>query len=125
MQQRLTGKRILIVEDEYLIAADLADGIEAAGAEVIGPLGTVPQALSELADETHPAPHAASLDVNLRGVEVFPVADALRARGVPFVFCTGYDLGNIPARYSDVPRFEKPVDMTLLIGKLCERMRSD
>ena len=105
----LRGRRVLVVEDEYLLADDLREALEAAGAEVVGPVGTVTEALDLLA--RGPAPDAALLDVNLQGEMVYPVADALRARGLPFVFTTGYDAQAIPQAYADVPRAEKPVEL--------------
>jgi CheY-like chemotaxis protein len=90
----VSGRRILIVEDEYIIAADLAQLLEGLGVTVIGPVGSVADALALLAGE--PAIDAAVLDVTLGTEKIFPVADALRARGVPFVFATGYDAWIIP-----------------------------
>ncbi|WP_363352448.1 response regulator [Methylocystis echinoides] len=104
----VSGRRILIVEDEYIIAADLAQLLEGLGVTVIGPVGSVADALALLAGE--PAIDAAVLDVTLGTEKIFPVADALRARGVPFVFATGYDAWIIPPAYADAPRFKKPVD---------------
>jgi CheY-like chemotaxis protein len=104
----LSGRRIFIVEDEYIIAADLAQLLEGLGVTVIGPAGSVADALALLAGE--PAIDAAVLDVTLGTEKIFPVADALRARGVPFVFATGYDAWIIPHAYADAPRFKKPVD---------------
>lgn len=104
----LRGRRVLVVEDEYLIASDLAMLLQDLGATVIGPVGSVTEALALLADE--PALDAAILDINLRTEKVFPVADALRKRGVPFVFATGYDHWVVPDDYAGAPRFEKPVD---------------
>jgi DNA-binding NtrC family response regulator len=107
----LRGQRILIVEDEYMIAADLAQWFEEAGAEVIGPAGSVKSALTLLTGNGFKL-DAAVLDVNLHDEQVFAVADALSAAKVPFVFATGYDSHVIPASYAAVPRCEKPVDMT-------------
>lgn len=104
----LSGRRVLVVEDEYFVADDVARRLEARGAEVIGPVGDVDDAL-DLIDDTERL-HAAVLDLNLKGEMAFPVADALIERGVPFVFATGYDQGAIPERYSKFARCEKPID---------------
>ncbi len=60
----------------------------------------------------------AVLDINLEGEKVFPVADALEARSVPFLFATGYDAGGVPDRFLDVPRWEKPFDPHALVRML-------
>jgi len=112
----LRGRSILIVEDEYMIATDTAQSVEQLGAAVIGPVGSVAEALALAASA--PTIDAAVLDVNLRGEKVFPVADALRARGVPFVLATGYDEWVIPAEYAGTPRCEKPVDAHILVRLL-------
>ncbi len=103
------GRRILVVEDEYVLAQDLRLELEDAGAEVLGPAPSVAEALALLAREA--PPDAAILDVNLGGELVFPVAEALRERGVPFMFATGYDRSSLPPAYADVPRCEKPFDV--------------
>jgi DNA-binding LytR/AlgR family response regulator len=105
----LKGRRLLIVEDEYMIASDLTEFFEHAGAEVIGPVGSVKDALALIAREGERL-DGALLDVNLRNDKVYPVADALFAAGVPFVFATGYDAHAVPEAYADVPRCDKPVD---------------
>jgi CheY-like chemotaxis protein len=103
----LSGRRVLVVEDEFFLADDMAHALRALGAEVSGPVPTSDQALALLAAEPI---DAAVLDMNLKGRMVFPVADALRERGIPFVFATGYDQSAVPAAYQDVPRWEKPFD---------------
>lgn len=108
----LKGRTVLVVEDDYMIAADLACSLEEAGATVVGPMASVPEALALLA--TEPRIDAAVLDVNLGSEKVFPVADVLRERGVPFVFATGYDRWIIPETYAGVRRFEKPADIRAL-----------
>lgn len=105
--QDLHGRRILVVEDEYLIADDLQTALEAVGAEVLGPAPSIEDAQSLIASA--PAIDAALLDVNVRGEQIFAVADRLAERGVPFVFATGYDQASIPERYSGRPCLEKPI----------------
>jgi DNA-binding response OmpR family regulator len=105
-EQNLRGTRILIVEDEYFLADDLCRTLTDAGAEVIGPFANVEDATTMIAGGT--PIDAAVLDVNLRGDMVFPVADALRERGVPFAFATGYDQEALPDRFVGAPRVEKP-----------------
>jgi CheY-like chemotaxis protein len=85
---RLTGRRILIVEDEALLALDLQFACEDEGAQVIGPAMSLEQAQARL--ECGTAIDGAILDVNICGRDIYPVAAALRARGVPFVFHTGH-----------------------------------
>jgi DNA-binding response OmpR family regulator len=112
----------LVVEDDYLIAADLAEHLAEFGVEVIGPVCSVEAALN-LVNTLSVELDGASLDVNLRGERVYPVADALRARHVPFVFSTGYDAGVVPPPYRDIPRCAKPVDMKILALTLVEHVR--
>src|SRR5262245_1896498 len=104
----LVGRRILVVEDEYFQADDMARLLRGLGAEVIGPVGEVQDAL-ELLDGGKPV-DMALLDINLKGEMVYPAADELRSRSIPFIFTSGYDRGPIPERYRDVPLLEKPID---------------
>lgn len=106
-------QRVLIVEDEYLVAMDEAGAFESAGIVVVGPVASVHEALDVLA--TGEQIDAAVLDVNLGDETVFPVCDALTSRGVRFVFVTGYGPDDIPAAYRHVERLEKPVDPAQLI----------
>lgn len=106
-ERALEGMRILVVEDEYLLADDLRDALTEAGAEVLGPVPSIDDAQALIVSE--PEIDAAVLDINLRGEMVFPVADALRARGVPFTFATGYDEWALPERFAGAPRVEKPL----------------
>ncbi len=101
----LAYRRVLIVEDEYLLADDMAQALRKFGADVVGPVPSTDKALALLAEEPV---DAAVLDINLKGQMVFPVADALRDQGIPFVFATGYDEAAVPETYKDVPRWEKP-----------------
>ena len=102
----LAHKRVLVVEDDYLVAMDIARSLERAGAEVIGPAPAVEAALDAV---ERTALDGAILDMNLGGEMAFPVADALMARGVPFIFATGYDAQVIPLRFTHVKRCEKPM----------------
>jgi DNA-binding response OmpR family regulator len=106
-ESNLLGCRVLVVEDEYLLADDLREALAEAGAEVLGPVGSVEDAIALIAGE--PSIDAAVLDINLRGDMIFPVADALRERAVPFAFATGYDREAIPERFADAPCIEKPL----------------
>ena len=110
----LRGRRLLVVEDEYLVATDLTQFLTALGAEVIGPAGSVGTAL-DLVRRFGEGLNGAVLDVNLGGRFVFPVAEALAARGIPFVFTTGYGEAALSSQFSGVPRCEKPVDRAKLV----------
>jgi CheY-like chemotaxis protein len=114
----LQGRRLLIVEDEYLIAADLAGTLVNGGAEVIGPVGSVADALALISAD---APDGAILDINLGEERAYSIADELRERGVPFVFATGYEAWVIPEAYRDIPRCEKPIDTRVLARLLTRR----
>lgn len=105
--QLLDGCRIVVVEDEYLIANDIANALEEAGATVLGPVPSAEAAASLIADE--PRIDGALLDINLGGSMVFDIADTLVSRAIPFAFVTGYDRWAIPERFADAPRLEKPV----------------
>ncbi|NEW87477.1 response regulator [Rhodopseudomonas sp. WA056] len=112
----LSGRRFLLVEDEYFIADDMARKFEESGADVVGPFSRVDDALAALASSAHC--DAAVLDINLQGEMVFPLADELIARGIRFVFTTGYDHHTIPARFEHIVRFEKPAEPEAVITAL-------
>ena len=114
----IAGRRLLVVEDDYLIAWDLASWLEGNGADVLGPAASVDDALMLLT--TNSLPDAAVLDISLGDERVFPVADALQAAQVPFVFLTGYDAGEVPDFYCSAPRCSKPVDRPSLLRLLAE-----
>ena len=114
MTEGLTGKRILIVEDEYFIAADLKRALAEAGAIVVGPAGTLASAQALVDDDID----LALLDVNLDGEHSYPLANRLHERAVPFAFLTGYDRWALPPAYRDVPRLDKPFDLPQLIRQL-------
>ncbi|WP_142847104.1 response regulator [Telmatospirillum sp. J64-1] len=97
--------RIMIVEDEAIVAMLLLDTLEEEGYSVLGPFASVAQASASLGKET---PEAAVLDVNLGDEKVYPVADLLAQRNIPFMFITGYGLSGIDPAYRHVPVVQKP-----------------
>ena len=120
-EQTLQGCRILIVEDEYMLADELRTELSDAGAIVVGPAGTLEEAIVLIRSEQRI--DRTILDVNPRGEMPFPAADLLRERGVPFVFTTGYDDSVIPSRFEDVIRCEKPINIkriTQAIGRVID-----
>ena len=101
--------RILLVEDEPLIAMMLEDYLDIMGKQVAGTADSVADALAAI--DNH-APEAAILDLNLRGGEKStPVAEALAARGIPFIFATGGGDDGVDPRFRDRPRLSKPFTM--------------
>lgn len=107
---------ILVVEDEYLLADELALELEDAGATVMGPAASVARALALL--DTHALPDGAILDVNLGGEQAFPVADVLMTHGIPLVFTTGYDAAAMPERFAGITRCEKPINIARITAAL-------
>lgn len=103
----LKDRRILVVEDNTWIGSELVFALEEAGAQPVGPVASVQEAIGLIA--SLPDLGGAALDVNLAGELVFPVAYDLARRSVPFVFLTGYDRSLVAVRFTDVPAFEKPV----------------
>lgn len=106
MTRGLADKRVLIVEDEFVVALNVATEVAARGGVVIGPVATVEGALEAIKNTDV---DGAILNFNLRGRVSFPVADALADRHVPFVFATGYEIPHdVPARHMRAAQFEKP-----------------
>lgn len=101
------GLSILVVDDETLIVMLLEDMLADLGCTVAGSAGSVAQSLA-IIDRSEPTIDGAFLDINLRGELVYPVADALKARGVPFVFVTGNAVQGIDPDYAGVPALSKP-----------------
>jgi CheY-like chemotaxis protein len=105
MNTELDGRRILVVEDDYLVASLIQDVLESAGCVVSGPIPRLPQAVDAAKAE---ACDAAVLDVNLGGTRVFPVAEVLTQRHIPFVFVTGYGANALPDEHHGRPMIRKP-----------------
>lgn len=112
----LLGWRILVVEDEVLLAMLVEDTLTNAGAVVLGPATTVEAALALVgAADREGGLNAAVLDLNLGGDNVLPVCKALEAIGVPYIFATGYAENNQPWRQAPVPTLVKPYDPQELV----------
>lgn len=110
--------RLLVVEDEALVCMLIEDILRDQNHDVVGRASTARQALTII--EREPL-DGALLDVNLGGGErSFSVADALREKGIPFVFITGYGRSGIDARFTDVPVLQKPLDVRML-ARVIER----
>ena len=106
-QALLAGKRILVVEDEYWLAAEIAHALEEEGAEILGPAGTMAQAQDLLEQQR---PDCAVLDINLHGEMAFSIAEHLQQAEVPFAIASGYDGLALPPSLARVPRLQKPFD---------------
>lgn len=118
----VAGCRILIVEDNFLLAMEIEGVLRGHGCVVLGPAGTIEHALALLERETDP--DAAVLDVDLQGRRVTPVAAALLARAVPFLLVTGYaDLQLADPELQGRPRLDKPVSGPELLRALDQLLR--
>jgi CheY-like chemotaxis protein len=118
----MSAHRILIIEDEHIVAESISRALRQHGAEIVGMAATVEQALSLIA--TTPEIDGALLDINLRGVRAFAVADELIARGLPFVFATGYSTPAVPETYRHVTVLHKPFDPADILNALFPRKQS-
>lgn len=111
----LNGLRVLVVEDEALVAMLVEDMLSDFGCTVLGPAGSIRQAIEAIERD---APQAAVLDVNLGGEPVYAVADALMARGTPFVLATGYGEMGVAEGYRAAPVLQKPFEQAELEQRL-------
>jgi DNA-binding response OmpR family regulator len=122
LRRPLAGRRVLVVEDEALIAMELEVLLVQGGAIVLGPVPDIARALPLIERDR---PEGAILDVNLNGQLSLPIAEALDERSIPFVVVTGYSASQIgPPLLRDAPRVTKPVDgavMLRLLGRELER----
>jgi CheY-like chemotaxis protein len=120
MNSPLAGKRVLVVEDELLVSMLIEDVLVDAGCRVVGPFTNLSDALLAARNE---AVDIALLDVNLRGEKVYPVADILTERGIPFVFLSGYGKNAIPSDRPNWRLCSKPFSPSDLIEILTERIQ--
>lgn len=108
----LDGLRILVVEDELLVALSIESTLTSMGCTVVGPIPSLAKAMEAATDEVL---DGALVDINIKGERSYPVIEILHARGIPTVLCTGYSRGSVLlAPFATLPRIEKPFDpMTL------------
>lgn len=112
---RRADLRVLVVEDEFLLACTLEEDLRSFGFAVVGPFSGVRQAEQAASTE---ALDLAVLDVNLRGEMVYPLAEQVMARGIPVLFLTGYGLGVLPDKFRTTPILAKPYDLSALEGAI-------
>jgi DNA-binding response OmpR family regulator len=118
----LRGRRVLLVEDEVLVAMELESVLGEQGCVVVGPAPTVARAIALIGQG---GPEAALLDLNLGGQSTLPVAAALNAHGVPFLIVSGYSETQMQApELSRAPRLAKPVDHQKLLSQLTRLLAS-
>jgi CheY-like chemotaxis protein len=115
MQPEFKDARILVVEDEALLSMLVEDVLADLGCDVAGPAASLASAIA-LA-KTEPL-LGALLDVNIGGESVYPVADILKQRGIPFVFVTGYNAVELAPPHDRAPLLEKPFDEAALTGAI-------
>lgn len=106
MADALSGRRVLVIEDESLVAMLLETILEDLGCTVIGPVSNIDDGL--IAAQGTEGLDVGLLDVNVAGREVFPVAEALIARNIPVVFSTGYGESGLPPHWRGRPTIQKP-----------------
>jgi len=116
----LSGVRVLIVEDEALLALEIQELLQSAGSTVIGTFSDLARAEQAAQREVI---DVAVLDTNLNGEMVYPLADDLVVRGIPFVFVTGYGTSNLPERFRSRPQVAKPFDPESLTDELQRMIR--
>jgi len=123
--RRLAGQRILLVEDSPVVGPFTADLLGDLGCEVVGPAPTM-AAARELVDDADF--DAALMDIHIRGERVFPLCDLLDAKGIPFVLTSGYADWQMPDKWDDRPRLQKPYTLNdvarALRAVLSPRIRS-
>lgn len=116
----LSGRSILVVEDDYHIASDLAFQLSSANIDVIGPVANVDNALKLIGSKPDLA--GAVLDIRLGDGDVFPVADELKRLGLPYVFATGFEPDLVPARHADRMLLRKPVEADAIVAAISEAL---
>src|SRR6266849_7316978 len=106
------GRRVLVVEDEFLVALATIDLLESIGCEIVGPAARLAAAIQLAQSESL---DAAVLDIDIAGEAIWPAAEELQRRGVPFLFLTAYSLNVVPALFAAIPCLEKPLEKNQLL----------
>ncbi len=119
MDKQLTGIKIMIVEDEGLIAMDLEDELADCGATIVGSYRGLAEALPAAKSSTI---DFAILDVNLGSETSYAIAEVLRSREVPFVFASGYDKSGLQSEWQDTPIARKPFNRAILLKLIGEQL---
>jgi len=114
-RRELSNRRVLVVEDEMMIAMLIEDMLEEFGCTLVGPATTVSRALDLIAKENV---EIAVLDLNLDGQDTYAIADALRQKSVPFIFATGYGSTGLRQEYGNRPVLQKPFQAQALESAL-------
>jgi CheY-like chemotaxis protein len=106
-----SAPHILVVDDEPLVALLIADWLAELGYHVVGPISKAPEAMRLVEDARL---DGALLDVNLGSGDSFTLADAVRAKGIPFAFITGNGADGLPQRFSGLPVLAKPFEFNAI-----------
>lgn len=121
MSRSTNPRRVLVIEDELMVAMGLEMLLTDAGCAVVGPHGRFDRAMEAAQNE---AVDAALIDVNLRGSKIYPIADVLAERGIPFAFLTGYEKETLPERFAHELVLSKPCgpqDLVAAVARMCEQ----
>jgi DNA-binding NtrC family response regulator len=117
----LNGLRLLVVEDDYLVAADMCSALMRRGAVIIGPASNL-RRTRELLRQYRP--DCALLDLNLNGALAFELAEQFQREGIPTIYTTGYDTAFIPEPLREAPCLQKPVNFKALVQLIQTNARS-
>ena len=118
-KQELSNRKVLVVEDEMMIAMLIEDMLDEFGCKLVGPATNVPRALELIGKESIAV---AVLDLNLDGKDTYAIADALQRKSVPFIFATGYGSTGLRQEYGNRPVLQKPFQARDLEAALTEAL---
>ena len=118
-KRELSNRKVLVVEDEMIIAMLIEDMLDEFGCKLVGPATNVPRALELIAKESI---DVAVLDLNLDGKDTYAIADALQRKNVPFIFATGYGSAGLRQEYGNRPVLQKPFQARDLSTALTEAL---
>lgn len=124
ISEPLLGKRIIVVEDDYLLARDMCSELRSRGAKILGPAPTPFYAAQLIGSASKTRIDAAVLDIRLHGFEVYDLADELVARRIPFLFATATDRNEIPKRFKHAKVLNKPLDHGALVRNLISALNT-